>query len=704
MDKRGPFPHAQPESGHRRSPASPLRRVTGLVIGTGDGGGLAPEKLRQVQEVLDQAPLLPPDVLALLRWAWGYYHHPPGEVVAAALPAALRAGAPLPEPPSVVRGAGAPPEALARRAPKQAALLEWLLEGPRRTDDPDWPDGWRPVLRRLQARGLVDVRAEAPPDRWDVPAGGPELSAAQSAAVDAVAEDENRFAVHLLFGVTGSGKTEVYLAAVARALRAGRQALVLVPEIALTPQLVQRFRSRLSAPVAVLHSGLAAGERLRAWADAASGRAAVVIGTRSAVFTPLARPGLFVVDEEHDPSLRQQEGFHYSARDVAVMRASRAGVPVVLGSATPSLESLNNALEGRYRILRLPTRAGQARPPRLRLVDLRRHPARDGLSGPLLTAMDTHLGAGGQVMLFLNRRGYAPALFCSHCGWVAGCLNCDARMTYHRGAGRLRCHHCGAEDAVPATCPECCADLRPVGEGTQRLEETLARRFPGAALARIDRDSTRNRGSVARILDDVRAGRTRILVGTQMMAKGHDFPGVTLVGVVNADQGLFGTDFRAGERLAQTLVQVAGRAGRADRPGEVLIQTAYPEHPLLQRLLEEGYEGFATGALEERREAGWPPFSHLALLRADASKPGRALDFLSNVRDAAGPCQGVTILGPAPAPMERRGGRWRAQLLLQARSRQALHAAIVTQARAAEEAGSTGRVRWSLEIDPQELF
>ncbi len=704
------FDYLPPERGPEPVPGARVRvpfgrrRVIGIVTGPGDGSGLAPDKLRRIQEVLDETPLIPPDMLALLQWAWGYYHHPPGEVVASALPGPLRTGAGLPEAPSVVRGAGPPPEALARRAPKQAALLEWLLGRPRRTDDPDWPEGWRPVLRRLQARGLVDIRQETPPERWDVPPGGPALTDAQAAAVQAIREASGRFAVNLLFGVTGSGKTEVYLAAVAGALRAGRQALVLVPEIALTPQLVERFRARLAAPVAVLHSGLAAGERLRAWADGATGRAAVVIGTRSAVFAPLARPGLFVVDEEHDPSLRQQEGFHYSARDVAVMRASRAGVPVVLGSATPSLESLSNALEGRYRMLRLPSRAGQARPPRLRLVDLRRHPPRDGLSGPLLAAMESHLGAGGQVMLFLNRRGYAPALFCSHCGWVAECPHCDARMTYHRGAARLRCHHCGAEAPVPATCSECSADLRAVGEGTQRLEETLARRFPGAVLARIDRDSTRTRGSVARILDDVRAGRTRILVGTQMMAKGHDFPGVTLVGVVNADQGLFGTDFRAGERLAQTLVQVAGRAGRADRPGEVLIQTAYPEHPLLQRLLNEGYEGFATGALEERREAGWPPFSHLALLRADAARPDRAMDFLRHVREASNAPEGVTVLGPAPAPMERRGGRWRAQLLLQAESRKALHAAISAHATVAEEANATGRVRWSLEIDPQELF
>jgi primosomal protein N' (replication factor Y) len=645
-----------------------------------------------------------PGTLGLIEWATRYYHHPPGEVVAAALPGPLRAGGALPEPPALLEATGSPPEQLARRAPRQAGLLALLADGPRLTDDPALPAGWRAVANRLVELGLLAIRPAPPADPWPEPASGPALTGPQTDAAAAVTGCLGGFSVHLLFGVTGSGKTEVYLAAAAAALARGLQVLVLVPEIALTPQLVGRFRDRLGAPVAVLHSGLAAGERLAAWNDARQGRAAVVIGTRSAIFTPLARPGLIIVDEEHDPSLRQQEGFHYSARDLAVVRGSRANVPVVLGSATPSLESLNNALEGRYGLLRLPSRPGTTSQPEVRLVDLRRHPSRDGLSAPLLEGMARHLDAGGQVMLFLNRRGYAPAMFCSHCGWIAGCRHCDARMTYHRGAGHLRCHHCGAESAVPPACPDCHADLRPVGEGTQRLEEALGRRFPGVSLARIDRDSTRRRGSVDRILDDVRDGRTRILVGTQMMAKGHDFPGVTLVGVINADQGLFGTDFRASERLAQTLVQVAGRAGRADRPGEVLIQTAYPEHPLLQRLLAGGYEGFASAALGERQEAGWPPYSHLALVRADATRPGRAMAFLDSCRRAAPPREGVLVLGPAPAPMERRGGRWRAQLLLQAASRALLHGAISDIAAVAEEPDRARGVRWSLEIDPLELF
>ena len=680
------------------------RRPVGVVMGHATHSEWPAEQLKTVIEVLDAEPLLSPDLLRLLEWTARYYHEPPGMAVAAALPAPLRQGKPLPEAPLRLSAKGPPPEAMTRRAPKQAALLELLAAGPRRADDPGLPPGWRATAARLAARGLVEIESEPAATSWDTAAAGPALTAAQGEAVAGIVGALGKFSARLLFGVTGSGKTEVYLAAAAECLRRGQQVLVLVPEIGLTPQLVQRFAARLAAPVAVLHSGLGATERLRAWADARSGRAAVVIGTRSAAFAPLARLGLVIVDEEHDPSLRQHEGLRYSGRDLAVMRASFGGLPVVLGSATPSLETLRHAQEGRYALARLPERPGAARHPSVRLVDLRQHPATEGLSGPLLRSMEGHLESAGQVLLFLNRRGFAPALFCSSCGWVADCRHCDARYTLHRRAGRLRCHHCGDDTGLPPACPDCGADLRPAGEGTERLEDALARRFPGVAIARIDRDSTRRRGAVDEILGAVRAGRTRILVGTQMMAKGHDFPDVTLVGVINADQGLFGTDFRAGERLAQTLVQVAGRAGRAGRPGEVLVQTSYPEHPLLQKLLQGGYEAFAAGALEERRLAGWPPYSHLALLRAEAARPGTALGFLQALRDALGRPEGVAILGPAPAPMEKRGGRWRAQLLLQAAQRPALHRALDACQDHAAGLAAAHRARWFIEVDPLDLF
>ena len=680
------------------------RRPVGLVMAHAATSELPPERLKPALEALDEAPLFDPALLQLLAWTARYYHEPPGSVAATALPAPLRQGKPLPEPPMRVSARGPAPDAMTRRAPKQAALLDLLAAGPRRADDPTLPPGWRATAARLAARGLVDIDPEPAATSWDTATPGPVLNAAQAQAVAEVLASLGSFSARLLFGVTGSGKTEVYLAAAAECLRRGLQVLVLVPEIGLTPQLVQRFSARLSVPVAALHSGLGAGTRLAAWADARAGRAAVVIGTRSAAFVPLARPGLIIVDEEHDPSLRQHEGLRYSGRDVAVMRASINKIPVLLGSATPALESLRHATAGRYALARLPERPGAARHPTVRLVDLRRQPASEGLSGPLLRAMTEHLEKDGQVLLFLNRRGFAPALFCASCGWTADCRHCDARYTWHRRAGRLRCHHCGHETGLPPACPDCGADLRPAGEGTERLEEALARRFPGVPLARIDRDSTRRQGAVDEILDAVRDGRTRILVGTQMMAKGHDFPGVTLVGVINADQGLFGTDFRAGERLAQTLVQVAGRAGRADRPGEVLVQTAFPEHPLLRRLLEGGYEAFAAATLEERRAAGWPPYSHLALLRAEADRPRRAMAFLAALRGAVAVPRGITVLGPAPAPMEKRGGRWRAQLLLQSAARPALHRALDACSDTAPGLAESRGVRWFIEVDPQDLF
>ena len=704
FDYLAPADSPPPAPGSRVRVPFGRRHQVGLVMGHADASELPPERLKPVLEVLDAQPLFDAELLQLLDWTARYYHEPPGAVMATALPAPLRAGKVLPDPPTRLTVPGPAPAAMRARAPRQAALMDLLAAGPRRSDDPSLPPGWRACVARLVARGLMEIEPEPAAAAWAAALPGPSLNEAQRAAVAAICADLGRFSVRLLFGVTGSGKTEVYLAAADACLRRGRQVLVLVPEIGLTPQLVQRFAARLAAPVAVLHSGLSAGERLTAWADAASGRAAVVIGTRSAVFSPLARLGLIVVDEEHDPSLRQHEGLRYSGRDLAVMRASLAGLPVVLGSATPSLETLRHAQTGRYRLDRLPERPGRATHPRVALVDLRRHPATEGVSPPLLRAMQAHLDAHGQVLLFLNRRGFAPALFCASCGWVAACRHCDARYTWHRRIARLRCHHCGDDIPVPPACPDCGADLRPVGEGTERLEDALARRFPDVNIARIDRDSTRRRGAVDQILDDVRDGRTRILVGTQMMAKGHDFPDVTLVGIINADQGLFGTDFRAGERLAQTLVQVSGRAGRADRPGEVLVQTSYPEHPLLQRLLTGGYEAFAEAALEEREAAGWPPYTHLAMLRAEAAKPGLALRFLAACRAALPASRGLVVLGPAPAPMEKRGGRWRAQLLLQSGARPTLHGALAELRALAQTLPESRGIRWFVEVDPQDLF
>jgi primosomal protein N' (replication factor Y) len=512
--------------------------------------------------------------------------------------------------------------------------------------------------------------------------------------------------------VTGSGKTEVYLRVIAAAIVDGGQALVLVPEIALTPQLVDRFRARFSSGVVAMHSGLTGNERRDAWRAAHGGAARIIIGTRSAVFTSLPRLALIVVDEEHDASYKQHEGFRYSARDLAVVRARFAAVPIVLGSATPSLETLENAATARYAKHVLPHRPGSAQAPRMSLVDLRKHGADQGLSTPAMLAMTQHLRAGGQIIVFLNRRGYAPGLFCNACGWVAPCAHCDARMTLHRRAQRLRCHHCGAHGPVPAHCGNCHQSLHPVGQGTERVEETLARLFPDAPLARLDRDTASARGAVQTVLERVHTGEARILIGTQMLTKGHHFPDVSLVVILDADQGLFASDFRASERLAQTIIQVAGRAGRAARAGEVLIQTEFPEHPLLNRLLTQGYEGFAAGALKERREAGWPPYSRLAMLRAEA-KDSAGLDaFLRAaavcgrpLTEAAGAAANptVNVFGPASALIARRADHFRAHLLIEAAARSTLQRFLRKWLPQVEALPGPTGLRWSIDVDPLEV-
>lgn len=697
-----------------RVPFGRSQRI-GLIAAVSEHTDVPAERLRCASDALDAQPIVDADLLALLRWAADYYQSPLGEVVATALPAALRRGQDLAAPglrwACTADGRLADLEQLGRRAPVQARLLDAARRlpagiGPEDIDPP--APNWRNAVKALEGKGLLSVQTGTvlPRDTGlQMAKTGPQLTRAQRDAADAIAAGAG-YRSYLLEGVTGSGKTEVYLHAIAQQLATGRQSLVLVPEIGLTPQLVQRFRERLGVPVAVLHSGLADGERLRSWTAAAQGEAQVIIGTRSAVFTPLRNAGLFIVDEEHDTSLKQQDGFRYSARDLVIWRARQLDVAVILGSATPALESLENARSGRYRHLHLPERPGAAQPPVVQLIDLRRHPAADGLSQPLLAAVRRHLDADGQVLIYLNRRGYAPVLLCGNCGYIAECRRCDARMVLHRQRRKLVCHHCGAERPAPDHCPECAHAMHPVGQGTERLQAALQEHFPDEELLRIDRDTTRRRGELAAQLERFRRGDARLMLGTQMLTKGHDFPSLTLVGVVDADQGLFGTDFRASERLAQSFVQVAGRAGRADRPGEVLIQTTSPEHPLLTTLVRAGYPAFAERALAERREAGWPPFGFLALLRAEAARREAAFEFLDAAVTAASPfmTDGVHLLGPAPAPMERRQGRFRAQLLVQGQQRSALQAFLRPWRLALEDLPAGRRARWSLDVDPVELY
>lgn len=590
---------------------------------------------------------------------------------------------------------------------------------------------WREAARALLARGwlatietaplLSDAGrgSAAPAAAGIVVSPGPQSNEEQQLAIEKICASLGAFAGFVLHGVTGSGKTEVYMRVVESALQLGRSALVLVPEIGLTPQLVGRFRRRFAVPMAVMHSALTDHERLLAWREAFSGRARIVLGTRSAVFAPVQDLGVIVVDEEHDTSFKQHEGgFRYSARDLALVRAQRAGVPVVLGSATPALETLQNVVAGRYTRLLLTRRAAEAAPPKLSLIDLRSSAVHAGISTPAVQAIERHLQAGGQVLVFLNRRGYAPTLLCTACGWIAPCRDCDARLTVHLSAARLRCHHCGADTALPERCPTCGFAVKAVGQGTERIEETLAGLFPGVPCIRLDRDVVRRRGDMEEAMRRMASGEARILVGTQMVTKGHDFPNVTLVVVLNADQGFFSTDFRAPERLAQTIVQVAGRAGRGERAGEVLIQTEFPDHPLLRSLLAEGYEGFSRAALIERSQASWPPFSRLAAVRDSAKTAEAALAFLTDARKAAedlraqagiaaasrAPGRGVRLLGPAPAGMAKRAGRYHAQLLVESTDRAALHRFLDAWLPALESLPSARRVRWALDVDPLELF
>ena len=710
----GPAGTALPALGARVRVPFGRRRLVGVIVGTAEGSELPAARLKGVLEVLDERPLLDSGLLALLAWAADYYHHPIGEVIASALPRALRLGARAVavEERWVVTEAGnrAAEAGEPRRAPRQQALLALLREhgsaAASLLDERVHP--WREAARALGKRGWIastEVTLEPGSAPATLRSQGPALTGEQSTAVEALSRARDVFGAFVLHGVTGSGKTEVYLRLIERVLLAGQRALVLVPEIGLTPQLVARFRERFAAPLTVLHSALTDHERLAAWRDAWSGHSRIVLGTRSAVFAPVPELGAIVVDEEHDPSFKQHEGgFRYSARDLAVVRARQAGIPLLLGSATPALETLHNVSAGRYALLRLARRAARAAPPRLALVDLRHGAARSGVSTAAVLAIERHLAAEGQVLLFLNRRGYAPTLLCTACGWIAPCSECDARLTVHLAAGRLRCHHCGAEAPLPSRCPQCGFAVKPVGQGTERIEQTLQTLFPGAAVARLDRDVVRRRGDMEEVMRRVSTGEARILVGTQMVTKGHDFPNVTLVVVLNADQGLFSTDFRAPERLAQTIVQVAGRAGRGTRAGEVLIQTEFPDHPLLASLLAAGYEGFARAALEERAQAAWPPFSRLAVLRDSARTADAALRFLQEARQLRRPPPGVRLLGPAPAAMAKRAGRYHAQLLVESRERGPLHGFLDEWLPAVQALRSARAVRWSLDVDPAELF
>ncbi|MBX3713982.1 MAG: primosomal protein N' [Lysobacter sp.] len=691
------------------------RSLVGVIaeIGPADPGL---GELRQAETLLDETPLLHGELFDSLRWLARYTHAPLGEVFATALPTLLRHGEPLPD--THAWAWRLTPEAAGQRLRGRPARLAELLGDAGLDEDvlDARLDDWRPAARGLLKRGLAERVAVPASAHAPLPGPGPGLNEEQDAALDSL-RARGGFAASLLDGVTGSGKTEVYLHAIADCLARGRQALVLVPEIGLTPQTLQRFRRRLGVPVHALHSGLADGERARVWAAAWRGEARVIVGTRSAVFVPLPDAGLIVIDEEHDGSYKQQDGIRYHARDFALVRGKALDVPVLLGSATPSLETLHNAETGRYAHLRLRRRAGEAQPPAVRVLDVRKRPLEAGLSPDLLRAMRKALDDGGQVLVFKNRRGYAPVLLCHDCGWSAQCRRCSTPlravpMTVHGGGRRLQCHHCGARQTPPMACPDCASlALQPQGVGTERLEELLAERFGDVPVLRIDSASTRRKDALEKHFAEL-GTQPGILVGTQMLAKGHDLPNLTLVAVVGIDEGLFSADFRAGEKLAQLLIQVAGRAGRAEKRGEVILQTHHPEHPLLLTLIHGGYHAFAETELAVRQAAGFPPFAHLALMRAEAQHADAPMQFLQAAKTTLLPFaatrsddgDGLVLNGPVAAPMPRRAGMHRAQLLLTASTRRALHHALDAALPAIHALPEARKTRWSLDVDPVDLY
>ena len=680
----------------------------GVIVALAETSEVPAGRLKSAVAILRDMPPLPADWLEMVAFCGRYYHHPVGEAVAFALPPALRRAGPLPAPESdpVWRATAAGLavkeglrknsvalkllSALAESGPLPRSLLKPLSAGAGRT------------LPDLLERGWIEEVPVAP-DRRAI--AGPVATDEQEAAINAVAATFGGFTPFLLHGVTGSGKTEVYLRLIETVLEGGGQALMLVPEIALTPQLEGRVRSRFpGARIASLHSALADGARGRAFLAAMEGTADIVLGTRLSVFTPMPRLGLIVVDEEHDPSFKQQDGIRYSARDMAVWRGRQRGVPVLLGSATPSLESWHAAGTGRYRLLKLTRRAVADTLPAVRIVDTRSIKLEDGLSPALWKAIEARLAKGEQSLVFLNRRGYAPVLACPTCAWVSQCRHCSANQVLHLADQRMRCHHCGAETAVPKACPTCGnQDIHPFGRGTQRMETALAERFPTARVLRVDRDSASTPAKWHALLEAIHGGQADILIGTQMLAKGHDFPKLTLVGALNADSSLFAADFRAPERLFAQLLQVGGRSGRGELPGEVMVQTEYPDHPLFQALKAHDFEKFAASQLTERRQAGFPPFSFQVLLRAEAPELARALAFLEAAKAEAGEPEQVMLYDAVPMRLTRRANLERAQLLAESPSRPHLQAFQQDWMPRIYGLSVSRGVRWQIDVDPLEL-
>lgn len=685
------------------------RKLIGFVVKVTEQSDT--KKLKKVIECLDDNPILPLSLFKLILWTSQYYHHPIGDCFQVALPRKILSGEhwelALETHWSLLSTEGSQ----AGLGSKQQAILDFLNQQSHaicQTELLSHFGSCQDVLKRLAKRQLIQSEK-----RLTLPVSSEPLSplkklnSEQSHTVETIFNNRSSFSTSLLKGVTGSGKTEVYIHLAASMIAAGQQVLILIPEIGLTTQFVQRFKQHLSASIVVFHSAMSEGERHQSWLLAQQGHADIVIGTRSSVFTPLERLGLIILDEEHDSSYKQQDSLRYHARHIALKRAKQANIPVLLGSATPSLESFHHAQSERYQLLNLNQRATGANMPSVQLIDSRGPQAKNGISSELYRAIENELALDHQVLLFINKRGFAPVLMCHDCNWQAVCPDCDAKLIIHQGRYQLRCHHCGYNQPLIQQCPECQGtDLGHYGVGTEQIETELTSAFPDVPLLRIDRDTTQKVGSFESMVKQVQQGGAGILVGTQMLAKGHDFHNVTLVGVLDADQGLFSADFRATELLSQLIIQVAGRAGRGDKAGKVYIQTQQADHPFWHDVIKQDYAGIARRLLAERQQSVLPPFGSLCVIRAQGKFDTAAMQFLSEVSGILNrvPQQSVLVLGPVPAVMEKRAGYYRAQLLLSTQDRKGLHQLLDHTMEAISTLKSGNKVRWSIDVDPIDLL
>lgn len=715
------------------------QQLIGFVLSIETTTDVPVDKLKPISEGLDSNELVSPNILELCQWLSHYYHYPLGEVLDLAIPVLLRKGgqiSDIAEPHWRLSTKKTTQETSVNATPvtgkKQLELWQLFQQQPYwRHKDLTQQGFAKSQLDRLASLGLIEAYQQLPiphcgalgSDSAQEKERALTLNSEQANAVDKISEQFGHFHVALLDGVTGSGKTEVYLQLIAKAIEQGKQALVLVPEIGLTPQTIRRFQARFDVPVVMMHSSLNDKERLIAWHQCNQTQAKILIGTRSAIFTPLPDLGLIIIDEEHDASFKQQDGLRYSARDFAIKRAHKESLPIVLGSATPALETLHNAYSRRYSHHKLTLRAGNAKPPSMKLHSILHQPLEYGLALPVVDKIKQHLNEGQQVMIFINRRGFAPTLACRDCGWMAECVHCDSRMTMHQYPPHMHCHHCDNQVAIPRLCPNCNSmQIEPLGQGTERIEENLHKLFAGADIKRVDRDTVRSKDAFDNLFNEIHKGEPCILVGTQMLAKGHHFPDVTMVVILDADSGLFSADFRGMEKTAQLILQVAGRAGRGDKPGEVWIQTLYADHPQLNLLLEGGYHGLAANLLQERKHIQLPPYSYMALLRTECSDKqlaeqvqNQAREFIQSwlnqywqgkllaPNEAQADTTPVTLLGPFPAPMERRNGRFRQQLQIMSHERNSLHRVLNPLVHYLENLKGIQKVRWNLDIDPIDM-